>query len=156
MRTKGIVYFAGPSFLRTPQLRFTCCFKSNLNTHLHKRVTMALARGEGKKSVWMWTKSKDVMTASIERGWDTFIFTPETQHLCEEWKCKLIYQLHPSPFILLESKVVLAAKTCVIVVLEAQFFSKDWNVMPMSPFPLMYRKTKLVKYEPSCVLIKSV
>ena len=153
MQTQGIVYFAGPSFLRTPQLGFTCCFNSNLNTHLHKRV---IAAEEGKKSVWMWTKSKDVMTASIERGWDTFIFTPETRHLCEEWKCKLIYQLHPSPFILLESKVVLAAKTCVIVVLEAQFLSIDWNVTPISPFPLMYPKTKLVTYEPSCVLIKSV
>ena len=156
MQTQGIVYFVGASFLRTPRLGFASCFKSNLNTYLHKCVIMALAAGEGKKSVWMWTKSKDVMTASIERGWDTFIFTPATQHLCEEWKCKLIYQLHPALFIVLESKVVFAAKTFVIVVLGPRFLSTDRNVMPMSSFPLMYPKTKLVKYEPSCVLIKSI
>jgi hypothetical protein len=51
---------------------------------------MGLAASEDKKTVWVWTKSKDVMTASVERGWDTFIFTPKTQPLCEEWKCKFI------------------------------------------------------------------
>lgn len=39
------------------------------------------------KTVWVWTKSKDVMTASIEGGWSTFIFTPDTKDLAHEWAC---------------------------------------------------------------------
>jgi hypothetical protein len=39
------------------------------------------------KTVWVWTKSKDVMTASVEGGWSTFIFTPETKDLADEWTC---------------------------------------------------------------------
>ncbi|KAG0611650.1 hypothetical protein M758_7G155300 [Ceratodon purpureus] len=37
------------------------------------------------KTVWVWTTSKDVMTASVEGGWSTFIFTPETKDLANEW-----------------------------------------------------------------------
>ncbi|XP_024383668.1 uncharacterized protein [Physcomitrium patens] len=37
------------------------------------------------KTVWVWTKSKDVMTASVEGGWSTFVFTPETKGLANEW-----------------------------------------------------------------------
>ena len=74
----------------TFQSGFTCCFTPNLNIHPCRRVTMGLVADQGKKAVWVWTKSKDVMTASIERGWDTFVFTQKTQPLCEEWKCKFI------------------------------------------------------------------
>lgn len=37
------------------------------------------------KTVWVWTTSKDVMTASVEGGWSTFIFTNETMDLANEW-----------------------------------------------------------------------
>ncbi|KAH9531429.1 hypothetical protein CY35_19G037600 [Sphagnum magellanicum] len=37
------------------------------------------------KTVWIWTKNKDVFTTSVESGWTTFIFTSDTKHLVEEW-----------------------------------------------------------------------
>ena len=40
------------------------------------------------KTVWVWTKSKDVMMASVEGGWSIFIFTPETMDLAHEWTCR--------------------------------------------------------------------
>jgi len=45
------------------------------------------------KTVWVWTKSKDVMTASVEGGWSTFIFTPETMYLAYEWTCRCFLPL---------------------------------------------------------------
>ncbi|KAG9159880.1 hypothetical protein Leryth_005637 [Lithospermum erythrorhizon] len=38
-----------------------------------------------KKSVWIWTLNKDVMTAAVERGWNTFIFSPDQRPLAIEW-----------------------------------------------------------------------
>ncbi|KAL3701788.1 hypothetical protein R1sor_019810 [Riccia sorocarpa] len=38
------------------------------------------------KKVWVWTQNKDVMTASVERGWNTFIFTSETESLATAWQ----------------------------------------------------------------------
>jgi len=43
------------------------------------------------KTVWIWTKNKDVFTTSVESGWTTFIFTSDTKHLVEEWTC---FSLH--------------------------------------------------------------
>lgn len=51
-----------------------------INGHLQPRAAPP-------KTVWVWTKSKDVMTASIEGGWSTFIFTPDTKDLAHEWAC---------------------------------------------------------------------
>lgn len=42
------------------------------------------------KRVWVWTESKQVMTASVERGWNTFIFSSRSRELADEWSCKLI------------------------------------------------------------------
>lgn len=41
------------------------------------------------KMVWVWTKNKDVMTAAVEGGWNTFIFTPQTEELAISWKGKI-------------------------------------------------------------------
>ncbi|KAG6543502.1 hypothetical protein Mapa_015172 [Marchantia paleacea] len=38
------------------------------------------------KKVWVWTQNKEVMTASVERGWNTFVFTPETENLADSWQ----------------------------------------------------------------------
>ncbi|XP_059282729.1 uncharacterized protein LOC132036405 isoform X4 [Lycium ferocissimum] len=38
-----------------------------------------------KKRVWIWTENKQVMTAAVERGWNTFIFPSNRQHLPLEW-----------------------------------------------------------------------
>lgn len=46
---------------------------------------MASIATETKKTIWLWTKSKDVVTTSVESGWNTFVFTPETQELVKDW-----------------------------------------------------------------------
>ncbi|KAM0986134.1 hypothetical protein ACFX13_013605 [Malus domestica] len=40
--------------------------------------------GESKK-VWVWTESKQVMTAAIKRGWNTFVFPFQSRELADEW-----------------------------------------------------------------------
>lgn len=43
---------------------------------------------EGRKKVWIWTENKQVMTAAVERGWNSFLFScPE---LADDWSCELI------------------------------------------------------------------
>ncbi|XP_055827475.1 uncharacterized protein LOC129895740 [Solanum dulcamara] len=47
-----------------------------------------------KKTVWIWTENKQVMTAAVERGWSTFIFPSDRQDLALEWSSiALIYPL---------------------------------------------------------------
>ncbi|KAJ0988571.1 hypothetical protein J5N97_006927 [Dioscorea zingiberensis] len=48
-----------------------------------------------KKLVWIWTESKEVMTASVERGWNTFIFPsePRFRDLATKWSS--IALIHP-------------------------------------------------------------
>lgn len=41
-----------------------------------------------KKVVWLWTKNKQVMTAAVEAGWDTFLFNGDDfqeQELANDW-----------------------------------------------------------------------
>ncbi|KAK6155111.1 hypothetical protein DH2020_009359 [Rehmannia glutinosa] len=38
-----------------------------------------------KKKVWVWTEKKEVMTAAVERGWNTFIFHSDCRELAAEW-----------------------------------------------------------------------
>ncbi|KAM1613612.1 hypothetical protein PS2_002090 [Malus domestica] len=40
--------------------------------------------GESKK-VWVWTESRQVMTAAIKRGWNTFVFPFQSRELADEW-----------------------------------------------------------------------
>lgn len=37
------------------------------------------------KRVWIWTENKQVMTAAVERGWNTFVFLSENQQLAKDW-----------------------------------------------------------------------
>ncbi|KAK9271896.1 hypothetical protein L1049_002261 [Liquidambar formosana] len=37
------------------------------------------------KQVWIRTESKQVMTAAVERGWNTFIFSSRCRELAHEW-----------------------------------------------------------------------
>ncbi|XP_058084237.1 uncharacterized protein LOC131231892 isoform X2 [Magnolia sinica] len=39
------------------------------------------------KLVWVWTKNKQVMTAAVERGWNTFIFPSGDREIADEWSC---------------------------------------------------------------------
>ncbi|KAL3813365.1 hypothetical protein ACJIZ3_014633 [Penstemon smallii] len=38
-----------------------------------------------KKQVWIWTEKKEVMTAAVESGWNTFIFHSHRRQLADEW-----------------------------------------------------------------------
>ncbi|KAK4834159.1 hypothetical protein QYF36_017937 [Acer negundo] len=40
---------------------------------------------EKSKRVWIWTESKLVMCAAVERGWNTFIFSPHNHELANDW-----------------------------------------------------------------------
>ncbi|XAR71236.1 3-dehydroquinate synthase II [Bertholletia excelsa] len=47
-----------------------------------------------KKLVWIWTENKQVMTAAVERGWNTFLFSSRCRDLANEWSSiALIYPL---------------------------------------------------------------
>lgn len=40
---------------------------------------------EASKGVWIWSEDRQVMTAAVERGWSTFIFSPHNKELADEW-----------------------------------------------------------------------
>lgn len=48
---------------------------------------------EESKGVWIWSECQEVMTAAVERGWSTFIFSPHNTELAHEWSCKLCVSL---------------------------------------------------------------
>lgn len=48
---------------------------------------------EASKGVWIWSECQQVMTAAVERGWSTFIFSPHNTELANEWSCKLCVSL---------------------------------------------------------------
>lgn len=79
-----------PSFNKSSSLSRTASLSSSLSRTSSDCVGNARAglRQATAKTVWVWTKSKDVMTASVEGGWSTFIFTPETKDLANEWTCR--------------------------------------------------------------------
>ncbi|KAJ1386874.1 3-dehydroquinate synthase [Sesbania bispinosa] len=41
--------------------------------------------GKRSKRVWIWTENKQVMTAAVERGWNTFIFPSNNRQLAHDW-----------------------------------------------------------------------
>ncbi|XP_042505300.1 uncharacterized protein LOC122081937 [Macadamia integrifolia] len=48
------------------------------------------------KRVWVWTESKQVMTAAVERGWNTFIFASSNRALASDWSsCAAIALIYP-------------------------------------------------------------
>ncbi|WCJ20788.1 3-dehydroquinate synthase [Euphorbia peplus] len=65
------------------------------HTSLMAMCSAPLSRGayEMSKKVWIWTENKAVMTASVERGWNTFIFCSEQRQLANDWSS--IAMIHP-------------------------------------------------------------
>lgn len=55
---------------------------------------VASAEYERAKEVWVWTENKQVMTAAVERGWNTFLFSSQNQGLADEWSCKLLFDAY--------------------------------------------------------------
>lgn len=41
--------------------------------------------GKRSKKVWIWTNNKQVMTAAVERGWNTFVFSSHHRQLAHDW-----------------------------------------------------------------------
>ncbi|PHU19613.1 hypothetical protein BC332_10764 [Capsicum chinense] len=68
---------------------------SNKERTFPRGATMcASTSSKSKKIVWIWTENKHVMTAAVERGWNTFIFPSHRQDLALEWSSiALIYPL---------------------------------------------------------------
>lgn len=54
------------------------------------------------KLVWVWTKTKEVMMAAVERGWDTFLFQSDAKVLADDWKSIAFFH----PLFVEESEVV--------------------------------------------------
>ncbi|KAG7985430.1 hypothetical protein I3843_03G025200 [Carya illinoinensis] len=51
----------------------------------HSSMTSSSGSYEKSKSVWIWTENKEVLTASVERGWNTFVFSSRHRQLAHEW-----------------------------------------------------------------------
>ncbi|KAJ7974432.1 3-dehydroquinate synthase [Quillaja saponaria] len=47
--------------------------------------TSSVGVGEKSKRVWIWTENKQAMTAAVERGWNTFIFSSQHRQLANDW-----------------------------------------------------------------------
>ncbi|KAK6928217.1 3-dehydroquinate synthase [Dillenia turbinata] len=76
-----------------------CRLKSGVRISIHRRRELlnsnsivmfcssstSPATMRSRKLVWIWTESKQIMTAAVERGWNTFIFSSNHKHLAHEW-----------------------------------------------------------------------
>ncbi|KAM0931945.1 hypothetical protein ACQ4PT_000027 [Festuca glaucescens] len=56
-----------------------------------KMCASPAASAELKKTVWVWTENRQVMTAAVERGWSTFLFG--SKELSEDWSSTA--RIHP-------------------------------------------------------------
>ncbi|KAK1307923.1 hypothetical protein QJS10_CPA09g00425 [Acorus calamus] len=69
------------------------------------------------KTVWVWTESKQVMTAAVERGWDTFVFDSghRFRQLALDWSSiALIHPLFVEGLEILDSENKRVANLCEV------------------------------------------
>ncbi|KAK1301315.1 hypothetical protein QJS10_CPB12g01325 [Acorus calamus] len=69
------------------------------------------------KTVWVWTESKQVMTAAVERGWDTFVFDSghRFRQLALDWSSiALIHPLFVEGSEILDSENKRVANLCEV------------------------------------------
>ncbi|XP_020276250.1 uncharacterized protein LOC109850613 isoform X2 [Asparagus officinalis] len=94
-----------PANFRTPRKAIPLKnFKWNLINAAQCRSSSTVAMSapcvsdeiEQSKLVWVWTESKQVMTAAVERGWSTFLFPsePRFREIAEEWSSIALIQPH--------------------------------------------------------------
>ncbi|XP_002517488.2 3-dehydroquinate synthase homolog isoform X1 [Ricinus communis] len=79
------------------------CYSRKLKTNHNSFVAMSSLNNASRissgdydklKKVWIWTENKQVMTAAVERGWNTFIFCYKCRELADEWSSTaMIYPL---------------------------------------------------------------
>ncbi|XP_057948169.1 uncharacterized protein LOC131143812 [Malania oleifera] len=68
--------------------KHSCCVTMGSSSRVSSRLS------EQEKLVWIWTENKLVMTAAVERGWNTFIFSSGDKEIVNEWSSiALIYPL---------------------------------------------------------------
>ncbi|KAJ0754437.1 putative 3-dehydroquinate synthase II [Helianthus annuus] len=65
-------------------------------------VTMSTNNKQKKKEVWIWTNNKQVMTAAVERGWNTFIFSSIHRQIATDWSSIALI----APLFVEEAKIV--------------------------------------------------
>ncbi|MQL89654.1 hypothetical protein Taro_022231 [Colocasia esculenta] len=54
-----------------------------VRSHRMDRCSTMASRRE--KMVWVWTESTQVMTAAVERSWNSFVFPGSSRDLAQEW-----------------------------------------------------------------------
>ncbi|CAK8533552.1 unnamed protein product [Lathyrus sativus] len=81
----GFAHFTPPSSLSSPSIthfRYNPCSSSMSSSSWTPSENKD---GRKSKKVWIWTKNKQVMTAAVERGWNTFIFPSNLPQLANDW-----------------------------------------------------------------------
>ncbi|KDO72522.1 hypothetical protein CISIN_1g015764mg [Citrus sinensis] len=80
------------SFVSSTQLPFSTfntdkwnTGRVNKNSYCFTMCSVSNSSSSKPKRVWIWTESKQVMTAAVERGWNTFVFLSENQQLAIDW-----------------------------------------------------------------------
>ncbi|GMP30518.1 hypothetical protein CsSME_00005150 [Camellia sinensis var. sinensis] len=63
-------------------------FRTNSNSSVALCASSSSSMPVSKKLVWIWTQNKHVMTAAVERGWNTFVFPSHCRDLANEWSEK--------------------------------------------------------------------
>ncbi|KAM7510009.1 hypothetical protein LguiB_008884 [Lonicera macranthoides] len=58
---------------------------SSRRTQFCRNYWVSCSMSMSKKEVWIWTENKQVMTTAVERGWNTFIFSPHSRDLANDW-----------------------------------------------------------------------
>lgn len=74
--------------------------------------------GKRSKRVWIWTSNKQVMTAAVERGWNTFVFPSHHRQLAHDWSCKFF----------IPKEILLSICVCVCVFSGLNLILIDCNV----------------------------
>ncbi|KAK9067233.1 hypothetical protein SSX86_014559 [Deinandra increscens subsp. villosa] len=65
-----------------------CSVKQNSQIRtstIAKMSTENTKTNKKKKEVWIWTENKQVLTAAVERGWNTFIFSSLHRQIATDW-----------------------------------------------------------------------
>lgn len=102
----GFAHFTPPSSLSSPSIthfRHNPC--SSMSTSSSWTPSQDNKDGQKSKKVWIWTKNKQVMTAAVERGWNTFIFPSNLPQFANDWSCMYFYSLTLFPFIIFPIKL---------------------------------------------------
>ncbi|CAL4912796.1 unnamed protein product [Urochloa decumbens] len=69
--------------LLAPQTKRTVVTSASQHRASVRMRASAAAPAELKKTVWVWTENRQVMTAAVERGWSTFLFG--SKDLGKDW-----------------------------------------------------------------------